>query len=167
MLKTTEIWIMLLFDDKEFIIESKFLIPLRIAGGKQENENTGLDFPISIENWFNLSTIEHVIHIIFAFWVCGCVLLFSFVVVVVCLFSFFQCSWFSVSSSVFLCSDASSSFFSFYTREFVIYILKPHFFVCAPIGLPAIRNGTYVMYGTYIVPTLLHFCLVACYCYLC
>ena len=39
MLKTTEIWIMLLFDDKEFIIESKFIIPLCIAGEKRENEN--------------------------------------------------------------------------------------------------------------------------------
>ena len=72
-------------------------------------------------------------------------------------FPFFQCSWFSVSSSVFLFSDALSSVFSFYTRDFVIYILKPHFFVCAQIGLPTIRNGTYVMNGTYIVPTLLHF----------
>ena len=67
MLKTTEIWIMFLFDDKEFIIESKFLIPLCacIAGEKRENENTGLDFPISIEDWLTLSTTAHVIHIIF------------------------------------------------------------------------------------------------------
>ena len=91
MFKTTEMWIMLLFDDKEFIIESKFLIPLCIAGEKKENENIGLDFPISIENWMTLSTIAHVIHIIF------CILserLYSVVVVVavVCLFSFFQCS---------------------------------------------------------------------------
>ena len=29
-----------------------------------------------------------------------------------------------------------------------------------------LANGTYVIYETYIVPTLLHFCLVTCYCYL-
>ena len=55
MLKTTEIWIMLLFDDKEFIIENKFFIPHCIVGEKKENENTGLDVPISIENWLALS----------------------------------------------------------------------------------------------------------------
>ena len=48
------------------------------------------------------------------------------------------------------------------------WFLKPHSFFfffsfLTKIGLSAIRNGTYVMYGTYIVPTLLHFCLVACY----
>ena len=48
-------------------------------------------------------------------------------------------------------------FFAFYTRDFVTYIFETPFFVCAQIGLPAIRNGTYVMYGTYIVPPLLHF----------
>ena len=59
-----------------------------IAGEKKENENTGLDFPTSIENWFNLSTIEHVIHIIFCIlrdW-----LLFVVVAVVVCLFILFS-----------------------------------------------------------------------------
>ena len=56
---------MLLFDDKEFIIESKLLIPLCIVGEKKENENTGLDFPTIIENWLTLSTTAHVIHIIF------------------------------------------------------------------------------------------------------
>ena len=55
MLKTTEIWIMLLFDDKEFIIENNFFIPHCIVGEKKENENTGLDVPISIENWLALS----------------------------------------------------------------------------------------------------------------
>ena len=77
-------------------------------------------------------------------------------------FSFFQCSWFSVSSSVFF-SDAPSSFFAFYTLDFVTYMFETPF---TEISLPSIRNGTYVMYGTYIEPTLLHFCLVACYsCY--
>ena len=46
---------MLLFDDKEFIIENKFFIPHCIVGEKKENENTGLDVPISIENWLALS----------------------------------------------------------------------------------------------------------------
>ena len=67
---------MLLFDDKEFIIESKLLIPLCIVGEKKENENTGLDFPISIENWLTLSTTAHVIHIIFCIlcvWLCFCI----------------------------------------------------------------------------------------------
>ena len=75
-------------------------------------------------------------------------------------FSFFQCSWFSVSSSVFFFSDAPSSFFAFYTLDFVTYMFETPF---TEISLPSIRNGTYVMYGTYIEPTLLHFCLVACY----
>ena len=110
MLKTTEIWIMFLLDDKEFIIESKFLIPLCIAGEKKENENMGLDFPISIENWLTLSTTALVIHIIFCIlsvWLC-------FVVVAVfCLFSFFQCSSFSVSSSVFFFRCSMFFFFPF------------------------------------------------------
>ena len=135
-----------------------FLIPLCIAGEKKENENTGLDFPISIENWFNLSTIEHVINIIFCIlsvWLCFLVL------TVVCLFSFSQCSSFSVSSSVFLSLFPMLHLFFFFLPFILVILLliflKPHFFVCAQIGLPAIRNGTYVMYGTYIVPTLLHF----------
>ena len=77
---------MLLFDDKEFFFfESKFLIPLYIAGEKKENENIGLDFPISTENRLNLSTIAHVIRIIF------CILsVWLFFFVVVCLFFLFS-----------------------------------------------------------------------------
>ena len=89
--------LMLLLDDKEFIIESRVFNSALHCWRKKENENTGLDFPISIENWFNLSTIEHVINIIFCIlsvWLCFLVL------TVVCLFSFSQCSSFSVSSSV-------------------------------------------------------------------
>ena len=56
------------------------------------------------------------------------------------------------------------SFFPSYTRNFVTYSFETtFFFLCAQIGLLSIRNGTYVMYGTYIEPTLLHFCVVACY----
>ena len=53
-----------------------------------------------------------------------------------------------------------SSFLAFYTLDFVTYMFETPF---TEISLPSIRNGTYVMYGTYIEPTLLHFCLVACY----
>ena len=88
---------MLLFDDKEFFfVESKFLIPLYIAGEKKENENIGLDFPISTENRLNLSTIAHVIRIIF------CILsVWLFFLLLSVHFSFFGGSSFSVSSSVF------------------------------------------------------------------
>ena len=91
-----------------------------------------------------------------------CVRVFVFLLLLLLLsvyFSFFQCSWFSVSSSVFF-SDAPSSFFAFYTLDFVTYMFETPF---TEMSLPSIRNGTYVMYGTYIEPTLLHFCLVACY----
>ena len=61
------------------------LIPLYIAGAKKENENIGLDFPISTENRLNLSTIAHVIRIIF------CILsVWLFFSVVVCLFFLFS-----------------------------------------------------------------------------
>ena len=93
---------------------------------------------------------------------CVRVFVFFFLLLLSVYFSFFQCSWFSVSSSVFF-SDAPSSFFAFYTLDFVTYMFETPF---TEISLPSIRNGTYVMYGTYIEPTLLHFCLVACYsCY--
>ena len=61
-------------------------------------------------------------------------------------------------------SDAPSPFsLAFYTLDFVTYMFETPF---TEISLPSIRNGTYVMYGTYIEPTLLHFCLVACFsCY--
>ena len=101
--------------------------------------------------------------------------LFLYVVVVVVdtvYFSFFQCSWFSVSSSVFF-PILHLLFFAFYTLDFVTYMFETpflfsffFFFFFTEISLPSIRNGTYVMYGTYIEPTLLHFCLVAFYsCY--
>ena len=118
-------WIMLLFDDKEFFFfESKFLIPLYIAGEKKENENIGLDFPISTENRLNLSTIAHVIRIIF------CILsvwLFFFLLLSV-YFSFFRGSSFSVSSSVFFPMLHLLLFFSFFfcffeTPFFFIYVL--------------------------------------------
>ena len=97
---------MLLFDDKEFIIEGKFLISLCITGEKKEIENIGLDFPISIENRLNLSTIAHVIRIIFCilsvwlFFCCCCLVLFPFFGVV--RFPFHPQFFFS---------DAPSSFF--------------------------------------------------------
>ena len=95
---------MLLFDDKEFFfLESKFLIPLYIAGEKKENENIGLDFPITTENRLNLSTIAHVIRIIF------CILS-------VWLFSFFRGSSFSfvILSFFFRCSIFFFFFFFFF-----------------------------------------------------
>ena len=101
------------------------------------------------------------IRIIFCI-LCVRVFVFFLLLLLSVYFSFFQCSWFSVSSSVFF-SDAPSSFFAFYTLDFVTYMFETPF---TEISLPSIRNGTYVMYGTYIEPTLLHFCLVACYsCY--
>ena len=108
---------MLLFDDKEFFfVESKFLIPLYIAGEKKENENIGLDFPITTENRLNLSTIAHVIRIIF------CILS-------VWLFSFFRGSSFSfvILSFFFRCSIFFFFFFFFFcffkTPFFFIYVL--------------------------------------------
>ena len=57
-------------------------------------------------------------------------------------------------------------FLAFYTRDFVTYIFETPPFFFTQISLPSIRKCTFVMYGTYIEPTLLHFCLVACYsCY--
>ena len=155
---------MLLFDDKEFIIESKFLIPLYIAGEKKKNENMGLDFPISIENRFNLSSIAHVIRIIFCilsvwlfFGCCCCLFIFPFFGVVRFLFhpQFFFPMLHRLPPFLFF------FFFAFYTLAFVTYIFETPFFFCAQTGLPAVRNSTYVMYGTYIVQALLHFYLVA------
>ena len=45
--------LLLLFDDKKFIIESKFHNSALHCRRKKENKNIGLDFPISIENWLN------------------------------------------------------------------------------------------------------------------
>ena len=116
--------IMLLFDDKEFFfVESKFLIPLYIAGEKKENENIGLDFPISTENRLNLSTIAHVIRIIF------CILsVWLFFLLLSVYFSFFRGSSFSVSSSVFFFRCSIFFFFFlffgfFETPFFFIYVL--------------------------------------------
>ena len=112
---------MLLFDDKEFITESKFLIPLYIAGEKKEIESIGLDFPISIENRLNLSTTAHVIRIIF----CILSVWFLLLLLLSVYFSFFRGSSFSVSSSVFFSDAPSSSSFLF---EFVTYIFETLFF---------------------------------------
>ena len=95
---------------------------LCIAGEKKENENTGLDFPISIENWFNLSTTEHVIHIIFC--ILSVWLFFVVVAVIVCLFILF----FSVVRFRFILSYFSDApcplFLAFYTLDFVTYIFE-------------------------------------------
>ena len=116
---------MLLFDDKEFFFfESKFLIPLYIAGEKKENENIGLDFPISTENRLNLSTIAHVIRIIFCilsvwlFFFCCCLFTFPFFGVVRFPFHpqfFFRCSIFFFFFFFFFCF--------FETPFFFIYVL--------------------------------------------
>ena len=96
---------------------------------------------------------------------CVCVFVFFFSLLLSVYFSFFQCSWFSVSFSFFF-SMLHLLFLAFYTLDFVTYMFETpffSFFFFTEISLPSIRNGTYVMYGTYIEPTLLHFCLVACY----
>ena len=129
--------LMLLLDDKEFIIESRFFNSALHCWRKKENENTGLDFPISVENWFNLGTIEHVINIIFCIlsvWLCFLVL------TVVCLFSFF-----SVVRFPFHPQSASSSFFffAFYTRDFVTYIFETPFF-CVCTNRPSSHTKRYV-----------------------
>ena len=43
---------LLLFDDKKFIIESKFHNSA-LHCRRKKGKNIGLDFPISIENWLN------------------------------------------------------------------------------------------------------------------
>ena len=48
-------------------------------------------------------------------------------------------------------------FLPFILLILLLIFLKPHSFF-TQISLPSIQNGTYVMYGTYIEPTLLHFC---------
>ena len=150
-----------------FFIESKFLIPLYIAGEKKENENTGLYFPISIENRLNLSTTAHVIRIIFCilsvwlfffFFCCCCCCLF--------IFPFFRVVRFPFHPQFFLgCSIFLFCFFFllFILLNLLLTYLKPHSFFCAQTSLPAVWNGMYVMYGIYIVSALLHFYLVACY----
>ena len=122
-------WIMLLFDDKEFFfVESKFLIPLYIAGEKKENENIGLDFPISTENRLNLSTIAHVIRIIF------CILsVWLFFLLLSVYFSFFRGSSFSVSSSVFFPMLHLLLFFSFFFF-FLLFGNPILFYLCFMYG---------------------------------
>ena len=80
-------------------------------------KNVGLDFSISFENWLNLwkykhwKLVEAKLHTWYALYSALCVRVFVFfVVVVVRLFFIFQCSWFSVSSSIFF----RCSFFFFF-----------------------------------------------------
>ena len=105
-------------------------------GKKKENEkNIGLDFPIIFENWLNLwkykhwKLVEAKLHTWYALYSALCVRVFVFfVVVVVCLFFIFQCSWFSVSSSIFF---RCSIFFFLpyrYTLDFVTYTFETPFF---------------------------------------
>ena len=78
------------------------------------------------------------------------------------IFPFFSVVGFPFHPQFFF-SDAPSSFFAFYTIDFVTYMFETPF---TEISLASIRNGSYVMYGTYIEPTILHFCFVAFYsCY--
>ena len=140
---------MLLFDDKEFIIESKFLIPLCITGEKKEIENIGLDFPISIENRLNLSTIAHVIRIIFCilsvwlFFCCCCLFIFPFFGVV----------RFPFHPQCFFPDAPSSFFFAFYTLDFVTYIFETPFFLCT--NRPSSRTKRYVRHVWDILGSLL------------
>ena len=129
-----------------------------IVGEERERtkENSvGLDFSISIENWLkhNCTRDTHYfLHSVCAFFCifscCCCLFIFPFFSVVGFPFHpqfFFRCFIFF--------------FFAFYTRDFVMLIfLKPHSFFFTQISLSSIWNGTFVMYGTYIEPTLLHFC---------
>ena len=128
---------MLLFDDKEFIIESKFLIPLCIAGEKKEDENIGLDFPISIKNRLNLSTIAHVIRIVFlnsecvVVFCCCCRCLFIFPFSGVVRFPFHP-QFFSDAPS-----SSSSFFLLFILLNLLLTFLKHHsFFVHKPAFQP-------------------------------
>ena len=109
---------------------------------------------MSFENWLNLWKYKHY----FLHSVCACFCIFC---CCCCLFifPFFGVVGFPFHPQFFF-ADAPSSFFAFYTLDFVTYMFETSF---TEISLPSIRNGTYVMYGTYIEPTLLHFCLVACY----
>jgi len=71
-----------------------------------------------------------------------CVFLYFLLLSLSVYFSFFQCSWFSVSSSVFF-SDAPSSFIVFYSRDFVILIFFiPHSFFYT--NQPSIHTKRYV-----------------------
>ena len=90
---------------------------------------------MSLENWLNLwkykhwKLVEAKLHTWYALYSALCVRAFVFfVVVVVCLFFIFQCSWFSVSSSIF--SDAPSSFFCLIDILLILLpiLLKPHCF---------------------------------------
>ena len=128
---------------------------------------------ISFENWLNLWKYKHwkLVEAQLQTWCalysafCVCVFLYFLLSLLSVYFSCFQCSWFSFSSSVFF-PDAPSSFFGLLYSWFChLYFWNPPFFF-TQISLPSIRKCTFVIYGTYIEPTLLHFCLVACYsCY--
>ena len=121
------------------------------------------DFSISFENWLKHNCTRDAHYILHSVCACFCIFLLLLLSVY---FPFFQCSWFSVSSSFFF-SMLHLLFSAFYTLDFVTYMFETpffsFFFFFTEISLPSIRNGTYVMYGTFIEPTLLHFCLVACY----
>ena len=96
-------------------------------------ENVGLDFSISFENWLNLWKYKHwklveaqlqtrcALYSAF----CVCVFLYFLLSLLSVYFSCFQCSWFSVSSSVFF-PDAPSSFFGLLYSWFChLYFLNP------------------------------------------
>ena len=97
---------------------------LCVAGEIKENENTGLDFPISTENWFNLSTIEHVIHIIFC--ILSVWLLFVVVAVIVSVYlSFFQCISFPFNPQLFFRCSISFFFGLLYSWFCYLYFWNP------------------------------------------
>ena len=157
---------MLLFDDKEFIIESKFLIPLCIAGEKKENENIGLDFPISIENRLNLSTIAHVIRIIFlhsesvvVFCCCCCCCLF--------IFPFFGVVRFPFHPQFFFrCSIFFFFFFFCFLYSWICYLhfWNPILFLCT--NRPSSRKKRYVRHVWDIYCTSFTSLLLGSLCYL-
>ena len=101
MLKRTEIWIILLYDGTgtHALLEKR----------KDKRKNIGLDFRIIFENWLNLwkykhwKLVEAQLHTWYALYsaFCECVFLFLLLLLLSVYFSFFQSSWFSVSSSVF------------------------------------------------------------------
>ena len=118
---------------------------------KRKRKNIGLDFSIIFENWLNLwkykhwKLVEAQLHTWYALYsaFCVCVFLYFLLLSLSVYFSFFQCSWFSVSSSVFV-PMLHLLFFAFYTRDFVILIfLKPHSFFFYT-NQPSIHTKRYV-----------------------
>ena len=163
-MKTTELWIMLLYDG----IGTHALLEKR----KGKRKNIGLDFPIIFENWLNLwknklwKLVEAQLHTWYALYSAFCV--WCFCIQFCCcrclfIFPFFSAVGFPFHRQFFFPILHLLFFGLFYTLDFVTYIFETHSFFFTQISLPSIQNGTYVMCGTYIEPTLLHFCLVACY----